>query len=81
MTVSWFGAFAAFLRRDWALAKSYRLSFVLELFGTFFSLALFFYLSKLIDGSEIARSRSRTTRATSRTRSSGCRSCHWSGSG
>ena len=56
MTVGWFPAIGAFLRRDWALAKSYRLSLALELVGTFLSLALFFYLSKLIDGSEIAQS-------------------------
>jgi ABC-2 type transport system permease protein len=46
--------FAAFIRRDWANARSYRLAFALSLVGMFFSLALFFYLSRLVDDSVIA---------------------------
>ncbi len=42
---------AAFLRRDWALARSYRLQFALELLNTALSLTLFFYLSRLVDRS------------------------------
>jgi ABC-type multidrug transport system permease subunit len=41
----------AFLRRDWLVAVSYRFPIVLELLGTFFSLALFFYLSDLVNPS------------------------------
>jgi len=41
----------AFLRRDWLVAVSYRFPVVLELLGTFFSLALFFYLGDLVDPS------------------------------
>lgn len=45
---------AAFLKRDWAIARSYRLSFVLGLFNSLVSLVFFFYLSKLVDQSELA---------------------------
>jgi ABC-type multidrug transport system permease subunit len=41
----------AFLRRDWLVTVSYRFPIVLELLGTFFSLALFFYLGDLVDPS------------------------------
>jgi ABC-2 type transport system permease protein len=37
----------AFLRRDFALALSYRLSFLLQIGGIFFSVAIFFFLSEL----------------------------------
>lgn len=42
---------AAFLRRDWTTALSYRLPFVLDVTGALFSLTLFFYVSRLIDSS------------------------------
>lgn len=45
---------AAFLRRDWALARSYRFAFVLESAGALFTLALFFYLSRLVDPDRLA---------------------------
>ena len=43
----------AFLRRDFSLALSYRLSFLLQIGGIFFSIAIFFFLSELF-GSAIA---------------------------
>jgi ABC-2 type transport system permease protein len=36
-----------FLKRDFSLALSYRLSFVLQVFGIFFSVASFYFLSRL----------------------------------
>ena len=42
------------MRRDWRIAVSYRASFVLELGSIVLSLALFFYLSRLVDDSELA---------------------------
>ena len=42
---------AVFLRRDWAIARSYRLNFVLEIFQIVVSLFLFFYLSQIVDDS------------------------------
>lgn len=39
----------AFLRRDWGIASSYRLTYVLELAGQILQLALFFYLGRLVD--------------------------------
>jgi ABC-2 type transport system permease protein len=42
---------AAFLRRDWNIARSYRLQFVLDLATIPLSLALFFFLSRLVDTS------------------------------
>jgi ABC-2 type transport system permease protein len=44
----------AFLRRDWAIARSYRLSFGLGVVDAFISLFLFFYLAKLINQTELA---------------------------
>lgn len=44
-----FAVLWAFLRRDWATARSYRLPFVLDLGSSLFTLVLFFYLGKLID--------------------------------
>jgi ABC-2 type transport system permease protein len=38
---------AAFLKRDFSQALSYRLSFILQLGGIFFNVALFFFLSQL----------------------------------
>ncbi len=40
---------AAFVRRDWSIALSYRLAYALELVSILFTLALFYYLSGLID--------------------------------
>jgi ABC-2 type transport system permease protein len=37
----------AFLKRDFSLALSYRLSFLLQLFGIFFNVASFYFLSRL----------------------------------
>jgi ABC-2 type transport system permease protein len=48
--------FRAFLRRDLQIATSYRASFILELASIVFFLALFFYLSRLVDDSEFAAS-------------------------
>jgi ABC-2 type transport system permease protein len=45
---------AAFLRRDWAIARSYRLNFALNLFDSVVSLVLFFYLGQIVDQSELA---------------------------
>ncbi|MBM3319530.1 MAG: ABC transporter permease [Candidatus Eisenbacteria bacterium] len=39
----------AFLKKDLQIATSYRLAFLLQLFGIGFTLALFFFLSRLID--------------------------------
>jgi ABC-2 type transport system permease protein len=41
--------FAAFLRRDWAVARSYRLSFSLGLFGSVIQLTIYFTLGRLVD--------------------------------
>ena len=38
---------AAFLRRDFSQALSYRLSFLLQLCGIFFGIAIFYFLSRL----------------------------------
>jgi ABC-2 type transport system permease protein len=40
----------AFIKRDFAQALSYRLSFLLQIGGIFFSVALFFFLSELFGG-------------------------------
>ena len=42
---------AAFLKRDLSQALSYRLSFLLQLGSIFFSVAIFYFLSKLLGGS------------------------------
>ena len=41
----------AFLRRDWRLQLSYRFSFLLQFFGVFFNLLVFYFLSKLVGDS------------------------------
>ncbi len=41
----------AFLRRDWRLQLSYRFSFLLQFFGIFFNLLVFYFLSKLVGNS------------------------------
>ena len=38
----------AFLRRDWRLQLSYRFSFLLQFFGIFFNLLVFYFLSQLV---------------------------------
>lgn len=43
-----------FLRRDWAIARSYRLGFVLGVFQIVVSLFLFFYLSEIVDDSQVS---------------------------
>lgn len=45
----------AFMRRDWRTAKSYRLPFVLTIVAEIPSLAVFFFIARLVDGSEVAR--------------------------
>jgi ABC-2 type transport system permease protein len=47
---------AAFLRRDWTIDTSYRATFALHFVSTLFLLALFFYLSRVIDEAEFAAS-------------------------
>ncbi len=44
---------AAFIRRDWKVARSYRLQFVLDLVSIPLALALFYFLSQLIDQGEL----------------------------
>ncbi len=44
---------AAFLRRDWRIARSYRLQFVLDLATIPLALSLFFFLSRLVDTSDM----------------------------
>jgi ABC-2 type transport system permease protein len=43
----------AFLRRDWRIARSYRLQFVLDVCVVPLALALFFFLSELVDPSRL----------------------------
>ena len=38
----------AFLRRDWRLQLSYRFAFLLQFFGVFFNLLVFYFLSQLV---------------------------------
>jgi ABC-2 type transport system permease protein len=40
----------AFVRRDWATARSYKGALVVEFVGLLFALALFFYVGRLING-------------------------------
>jgi len=44
----WFPKLVAFLRRDFQIEKSYRLSFIMRFFGIFLSTATFFFIAKLI---------------------------------
>jgi ABC-2 type transport system permease protein len=44
------GILIAFIRRDLATARSYRAAYAIELVAILFSVTLFFYLSRLIDG-------------------------------
>jgi ABC-2 type transport system permease protein len=50
------GVLAAFLRRDLAVDVSYRATFALQLVSSLFLLALFFYLSRVIDQAEFSAS-------------------------
>jgi ABC-2 type transport system permease protein len=52
--VSTLGVLAAFLRRDFRINISYRSSFALEVLSILFLLALFFYLSRVVDDTEFA---------------------------
>jgi len=44
------GILLAFIRRDIATARSYRAAYAIELVAILFSVTLFFYLSRLVDG-------------------------------
>ena len=46
---------AALFRRDFAVARSYRVVFVFSLFETLFGVASFFYLSRFIDSPALTR--------------------------
>jgi ABC-2 type transport system permease protein len=41
----------AFLKKDWRNLKSYRLAFAMQFLGIFFSVAIFFFISRLVGGS------------------------------
>jgi ABC-2 type transport system permease protein len=41
--------FAAFVRRDWAVARSYRMNFVMSLISSGFFLIVLYYFGKLVD--------------------------------
>lgn len=45
---------SAFVRRDWITARSYRATFAVELVAMLATTAMFFYISRLVDGSHIA---------------------------
>lgn len=47
--MSTFTILTSFVRRDWAIARSYRLVFVLGLIHQLFQVTLFFFLNRLID--------------------------------
>ncbi len=49
-TLAWM---AAFVRRDWKVARSYRLQFFLELGSIPLALGLFFFLSRIVDTSDL----------------------------
>ena len=44
--------FPAFIRRDWAVAKAYRASLVLQVVGLVGSLATFFFIGRLVDAGD-----------------------------
>lgn len=44
---------AAFVRRDWKIARSYRLQFLLEVCAVPLTLGMFYFLSRLIDGGRL----------------------------
>jgi ABC-2 type transport system permease protein len=45
--------FGAFVRRDWAIVRSYRAAFAIEAVGIVFMLAMAFYVARLVDGSRL----------------------------
>jgi ABC-2 type transport system permease protein len=45
---------AAFVRRDWRIALSYRASYGLELVGTVFVLAMMFYIAPIVDTTKLS---------------------------
>ena len=45
----------SFLRRDLSVALSYRLSFLLQFGGIFFSMAIFYFLSRLFGGAMVSQ--------------------------
>ena len=51
---------AAFIRRDFRIHISYRLSFVLQMSTIFFFLALYYFLSKIVDEKQFAESQDLT---------------------
>jgi ABC-2 type transport system permease protein len=44
----------AFVRRDWMVARSYRLQFALQLVSMLFQLMMFFYLARIVSSSDFA---------------------------
>jgi len=46
---------ASFLRRDLSISLSYRLSFLLQFGGIFFSVAMFYFLSRLLSGAMVSQ--------------------------
>ena len=45
----------AFFRRDVAIARSYRMAFLLEILEAFFGVATFYYLSRFVSNDELVR--------------------------
>jgi ABC-2 type transport system permease protein len=45
----------AFFRRDLAIARSYRMAFVLEILEAFFGVATFYYLSRFVSNDQLTR--------------------------
>jgi ABC-2 type transport system permease protein len=50
-----FRRIVAFFRRDVAIARSYRMAFLLEILEAFFGVATFYYLSRFVSNDELAR--------------------------
>lgn len=46
---------AAFIRRDFAIARSYRLAFAITFLGTLFTLLMLFYVGQLVDSSTLTQ--------------------------
>ncbi len=55
----------AFFRRDVAIARSYRMAFVLEILEAFFGVATFYYLSRFVSNDELSHALSRAAATTS----------------
>lgn len=47
--------FLAFFRRDVAIARSYRMAFLLEILEAFFGVATFYYLSRFVSNDELSQ--------------------------